>query len=87
MRCRRFIAHPNHAARAPSPASSATSSDLSSAEEEEEEEEEEEAMYTIIPTHPALKHLKQIFKKNAKYTKLTTLLIVTRKGGENIRQG
>jgi hypothetical protein len=44
-------------------------------------------MYTIIPTHPALKHLKQIFKKNAKYTKLTTLLIVTRKGGENIRQG
>eukprot|EP01045_Picozoa_sp_COSAG04_P011234 COSAG04_NODE_719_length_10829_cov_6.915750_2_plen_169_part_00 len=41
MRCRRFIAHPNHAARAPSPVSSATSSDLSSAEEEEEEEEEE----------------------------------------------
>ena len=31
-------------------------------EEEEEEEEEEEAIYTIIPTHPALKHLKQIFK-------------------------
>ena len=39
-------------------------------------------MYTIIPTHPALKHLKQIFKKNAKYTKLTTLLIVTRKGAK-----
>ena len=43
MRCRRFIAHPNHAARAPSPVSSVTSSDLSSAEEEEEEAEEEEA--------------------------------------------
>ena len=60
-------------------------------QKEEEEERRRRRKRTgniyFIPTHPALKHLKQIFKKYAKYTKLKTLLIVTRKGGENIRQG
>ena len=42
-------------------------------EEKGEEEEEEEAIYTFIPTHPALKHLTKIFKKYAKYTKSNAL--------------
>ena len=36
---------------------------------------------------PGLETFEINFQEYAKYTKLTTLLIVTRKGGENIRQG
>jgi hypothetical protein len=53
----------------------------------EEEEEEEEAMHIFIPTHPALKHFQQKFSRNTPNILNKTLLIVTRKGGGNIRQG
>ena len=54
---------------------------------EEEEEEEEEATHIFIPTHPALKHFQQKFSRKTPNILNKTLLIVTRKGGGNIRQG